>query len=130
MKPESEQAVALNNIALVHHKRKEYSEAIKLLRQAIDIDRCNGKAHSTAIYQINLGNILREAKQYQAAEKELLAGLNAIRLVGDKNWEATACYNLGSLANDDPQKRGIETRQWFAKAEALFREIESLNCCK
>ena len=52
-----------------------------------------------------------------------MAGLNAILLVGDKRWEAFACENLGWLANDSPKKSGAETRQWFEKAEALYREI-------
>ncbi len=123
MEPEAEQATTLNSIALIHSDRKEYKQAIKFLRQAIDIDRRNGDAHKTAIHQINLGDILLKAKQYPAAEKELLAGLNAIRLLGNKALEAVACTNLGWLANDDPQKGGKEARQWFEKAEALYREI-------
>jgi tetratricopeptide (TPR) repeat protein len=123
MKPEAKQASTLSNIALIHSDRKEYKQAIKLLRQAIDIDRRNGDAHSVAMWQINLGAILHNAKQYPAAEKELLTGLNAIRLVGDKGWEADACKKLGWLANNDPKKSAVETRQWFEKAEALYREI-------
>lgn len=123
MKPESEQATTLSNIAFIHSARKEYKQAIKLLRQAIAIDRRNADAHSTAIHQINLGDILRQAKQYPAAEKELLAGLNAIRLVGDKGWEASACYKLGWLTNDDPKKSSADARQWMERAEALYREI-------
>lgn len=123
MLPEAEQSATLNNIATIHASRKEYQQAIKLLRQAIDIDRRNGNAHGAAMNQINLGDVLRKAKQYAAAEKELLAGLNAIRLVGDKSWEAEACEDLGWLANDTPQKSGAETRQWFEKAKALYLEI-------
>jgi tetratricopeptide (TPR) repeat protein len=125
MRPEAEQSTTLNNIALIHVKRKEYKQAIKLLRQAIEIDRRNGDAHRTATSQINLGGILRDAKQYAAAEKELLAGLNAIRLVGDKDWEASACELLGGLAAADgnPKQNVSETIQWLEKAEALYREI-------
>jgi tetratricopeptide (TPR) repeat protein len=125
MQPEAEQSETLNNIALIHAKRKEYKQAIKLLRQAIEIDRRNGDAHRSAIIQINLGDILRQAKQYAAAEKELLAGLNAIRLVGDKSWEASACVALGMLTVTDgnPKKNVGEARQWMEKAEALYREI-------
>lgn len=125
MKPEAEQDSTLNNIAMIHNQRKEYKQAISLLHRAIDIDRRNGDAHATAHMQINLGSTLRKAKQYPAAEKELLAGLNAIRLVGDKDWEATACEELGWLANDknNPKKNVSEARQWMEKAEALNREI-------
>lgn len=123
MKPEAEQSGALYNIAMIHSQRKEYHAAIKLLRQALDIDRRNGDAHNAASTQIKLGNILHKAKQYPAAEKELLAGLNAIRLVGDKSLEAAACKDLGMLAHDGSQKNDTETQQWLKKAEALYREI-------
>lgn len=125
VQPESEQATTLNNIAMIHRSRKEYKEAIKLLRQAIEIHRRNGDTHSTAMSQINLGEILHRAKQYPAAEKELLAGLNAIRLVGDKAWEASACEALGWLANakDNPKRAVSEARQYIEKSEALYREI-------
>ncbi|MBI3478772.1 MAG: tetratricopeptide repeat protein [Nitrosomonadales bacterium] len=129
MQPEAEQASTLNNIALIHGQRKEYQQAIKLLRQAIAIDRRNGDAHAAAHQQINLGDILREAKQYPAAEKELLAGLNAIRLVGDKYWEAAACERLGWLTStkDNPKRNVGEARQWLEKAEALYREIGDIE---
>lgn len=123
MKPKAEQAATLNNIALIHDARKEYKQAIKLLRQAVELDRSNGDAHATAQDQINLGDVLRKAKEFAAAEKELMAGLSAIRLVGDKSWEAEACKNLGWLATDDPKKSGSEVREWMVKAEALYREI-------
>lgn len=125
MKPKAEQPDTLNNIAVIHVGRKEYKQAIKLLRQAIEIGRRNGDAHRSAILQINLGDTLRNAKQYAAAEKELLAGLNAIRLVGDKNWEASAYQELGWLAATDgnPKNNVGEALQWLQKAEALYREI-------
>jgi|GEM_PF-2048385 len=125
LQPEVAQATTLNNIAMIHFERKGYKHAIKLLREAIEIDRHNADAHAAAQKQINLGDILHSDRQYQAAEKDLLAGLNAIRLVGDKKWEADACYKLGSLAGTkgNPKRNGSEARQWYAKAEALYREI-------
>lgn len=125
MQPKSEQATTLNNIALIHHTRKEYKQALKLFRQAIEIGRNNGDTHSTAKSQINLGSSLHGDKQYTAAEKELLAGLNSIRLVGDKSWEASACEALGNLTSDknNPKKNDSEARQWLEKAEAIYREI-------
>ncbi len=124
MQPKAEQSTMLNNIAAIHVGRKEYKQAIKLYRQAIDIDRSNGDAHHTAHWQINLGDTLRETKQYTAAEKELLAGLNAIRLVGDKGWEAPTCKSLALLALAQKQPVDhLRWDEWYAKAEGLYREI-------
>lgn len=126
---EPEDANTLNSIALIHSSRKEYKQAIKLLRQAIAIDRRNGDTHATAQWHINLGDILRQAKQYSAAENELLDGLNAMHLVGDKGGEASACKNLGSLANakDNPNRNVSNARQWMKKAEILYREIGDIE---
>lgn len=125
MQPQADQAATLNNIALIHSMRKEYKQAIKLLRQAITIGRSNGDSQSIAISQINLGSVLTRDKQYAAAEKELLVGLNAIRLVGDKSWEAVACEGLGwlAVADKNPKKDVDEARQWMRKAEAIYRKI-------
>lgn len=125
--PKAERAATLNNIAMIHNDQKKYKQAIKLLRQAIELDRSNGDAHQAATWQINLGGVLKNDKQFVAAEKELLAGLNAIRLVGDKHWEANACEQLAWLANDNPKKTGDEALQWFKQAEALYREIGDTN---
>ncbi len=121
MQPDAEQGITLNNIAMIHSSRKEYKEAIRLLRQAIEIDRRNGNAHDTAMKQINLGDVLCNAKQYRAAEKELLAGLNAIRLLGDKGWEASAYKALAKLAID--QKNKDEARKYYLQAVLTYREI-------
>ena len=121
--PQLEQATTLNNIALIHIARKEYKSAITLLRQAIKIDRGNGDTHQTARWQINLGSVLNKDKQYASAEKELLAGLNAIRLVGDKGWEAVACEKLGWLASANPNNTVGDPLEWMSKAKAIYREI-------
>lgn len=111
----------LSNIALIHYKRNDYAKAERLLRQAIEIDRRNGNAHDVAKWQLNLGDILRRDGKIKEAEKELMAGYNAIHLIGDKAWEAQACWNLAqlTLANKNTQP-AIE---WARKAEALYREI-------
>ncbi len=121
MQPEAQQAATLGNMASIHSDRKEYKQAIKLSRKAIEIFERNGDAHSAAATKINLGDALRLDRQYPAAERELLAGLNAIRLVGDRYWEADACRFLALLAKD--RKKPAEARKWYEQAEALYREI-------
>ncbi|MGZ8967446.1 MAG: tetratricopeptide repeat protein [Gallionella sp.] len=121
--PKAEQGPILQNIAGIHSSRKEYPQAIKLLREAIEIDSSKGDIHSTARHKINLGAALVDDKQYAAAEKELLAGLNAIRLVSDKSWEAFACEQLGLLAKINPKKTMKEAWEWMDKAKTIYREI-------
>lgn len=124
LRPEAEQAATLNNIAMIHSNRKEYKQAIEMMRRVIEIDNnAHASVHNRAIHKINLGAVLRNDKQYDAAEKELLAGLNDIRLVGDKHWEAIACEKLGWLANDNPRKTIDDVQQWMGKAEVLYSEI-------
>ena len=122
---EAKKPSTLNNIALIYSSRKDYLRATAMLRQAIEIDRRNGDGHGVAMHQINLGGLLIDAKQYVKAEKELLAGLNAIRLVGDKHGEAEGCSIMGNLAFS--RKNKTLAREWYEKAEALYREIGDTN---
>ncbi len=119
--PLEKKPVILNNIATIHANRKEYAKAAKALRQGITITRSNGDAHFTSIQQINLGAVLHKQGKLQDAEKELTTGYNAIRLIGDKRFEAVACWGLFELSFD--QKNFPVAREWLAKAEVLYREI-------
>lgn len=116
---EAKKPTELNNIAMIHVDRGEYAEAMRLLRQALDIDRHQGNAHEAAMMQLNLGNILREQGDLTAAEKELLAGLAATQLIGDKHWEATAYRYLGHLRY--AQDRLAEAKELTQKAIEISR---------
>lgn len=118
---EARKPFKLNNIATIYVKRGDYEKASTMFRQAIDISRRNGNGHNAAIEQINLGGSLRAAGKYDEAQVELAAGLNAIRLIGDKNWEANGCNYLAELEKARGNK--AQAKQWYGKAEALYREI-------
>jgi tetratricopeptide (TPR) repeat protein len=122
---EAQKPSILNNIAMIYSSRKEYDKAADMLRQALEIARRNGNAHGTAMYQLNLGNILYRSGKLEAAEVELMAGLNAIRLVGDKDWEAAACMYLAWLEKAKQDTRAA--KQWYAKAEKFYREIGDVS---
>lgn len=111
----------LNNIGLIYADRKEYGKGVAILRQAVEIASRSGDAHSAAKWQLNLGVVLRRQGKLKDSEKELTAGLNAIRLVGDKHWEANACKSLANLAI--ARKKTPLARDWYEKAEVLYREI-------
>ncbi len=121
---EAEKAAQMNNIAMIYVGRKGYAKADQMFRQALDIGRRKGDAHGAAIYQLNLGDSLRLQGKWQSAETELTAGLNAVHLLGDKRWEAAACQYLARLALAQKKPaNGLRWDEWYAKAEALYREI-------
>lgn len=111
----------LVNIAGLYEQREEYGSAVKTLRQAIAIDRRTEDSHATATHQIQLGDLLRKQGKLDLAEKELTAGLSSIRLLGDKRSEALACFYFGLLKRSE--KKSDESREWYQKAESLYREI-------
>ncbi|WP_035383870.1 tetratricopeptide repeat protein [Ferriphaselus sp. R-1] len=114
----------LNNMAVIYLDRKDYAKAVTKLRQAIEINRKNGDAHSLARYQLNLGDVLRRQGKLKDAEKELTAGYNAIRLIGDKSWEAAACGKLAALSFEkNDVVLGRPWREWGEEGVALYRAI-------
>lgn len=126
--PEARQASALNGMATVHIERKEYKRAISILRKVIEISRRNGEAHITALAQSNLGTALRKSRQYAAAEKELLAALNTLRLLGDKRLEAATSFELAELASEAKIKpQALDALEWYERAESLYRKIGDVD---
>lgn len=114
-------STTLNNIATIHIELKEFGEAAKLLREAVEISRSRGDGHKTALSQLNLGEVLRQQGELAEAEQELTAGLNAIQLIGDRSLEAAAYGNLGMLEMD--RKDIPAAKEWFRKAEQTYRGI-------
>lgn len=118
---EAAKTMTLNNIAGVYANRNEYDKAVNTVRQAREIGQRNGNAHEAAIFQINIGGLLVRSGKFDEAEVELMAGLSAIRLVGDKGWEANVCKNLAWLGEAKQDTRAA--KEWYAKAEKIYREI-------
>jgi len=110
---------ALNNIALIHIQRRELVEAVKLLREAIDISRRQSNGHVVAMCQLTLGAALREQGDFAGAEQELTAGLNAVQLIGDRGREALAYRYLGELRFR--QDRLAEAKNLTQKAIEISR---------
>lgn len=118
---EASQAYKLSNIATIHAKRSEYTEAVKLQREALGISRRQGDGHKSAIFQINLGEILRQQGDLAGAEQELTAGLKVIQLIGDQDRLATAYKYLAWL--DEDRKDIPAAKEWYRKAELTYRVI-------
>lgn len=118
---EAMKPTTLNNIAMIHVTRKEFAEAAKMQREALDISRHQGDGHKTALFQLNLGEILRQQEDLAGAEQELVAGLKAMQLIGDRSGEAAAYVSFAALEAD--RKNIPAAKEWFRKAEPIYREI-------
>lgn len=118
---ETMKPTTLNNIATIHLLRKEFAEAAKLLREALDISRHQGDGHKTALFQLNLGETLRQQGELVSAEQELSAGLKSVQLIGDRAWEAVACVYLARL--EEARKNISAAKEWYRKAEQMYRRI-------
>lgn len=118
---DTEKSLIINNIASIYYEKKDYSKSEKLFRQAIKIAQVLGDTHQLAQAQINLGGVLTKQGKLNGADKELTAGYNAIRLIGDKRFETQACLLFFNLAIT--QKNFPLAREWLAKAEPIYREI-------
>lgn len=118
---ESTKPPTLNSIAMIYLAVNQFDGAAKLLRQAIDILRREGDFQHAAIMQINLGDALVKQGELVEAERELTAGLNAVQLIGDYKWVATACISLAEL---EERRQDIPAaRAWYRKAELINRAL-------
>jgi tetratricopeptide (TPR) repeat protein len=60
-------------------------------------------------------------KDYEKAEKYLLEGLEGVRKVGDKYWEATGYHYLGWLYKDKGDKK--TAKDYLTRAYNLYKSI-------
>jgi tetratricopeptide (TPR) repeat protein len=71
--------------------------------------------------KLNLGNTYRKMKDYEKAEKYLLEGLEGVKKVGDKYWEAVGYHYLGWLYKDKGDKK--TAKDYLTRAYDLFKSI-------
>jgi tetratricopeptide (TPR) repeat protein len=70
---------------------------------------------------LGLGDIYREIKDYENAEKYLSEGLQGVIRVGDKYWIAMGCRYSGWLLQDKGDKKSA--REYYTRAYNLFKSI-------
>jgi len=71
--------------------------------------------------KLNLGAIYIKMKDYENAEKYLSEGLESVKKVGDKYWEAMGYWYFGLLYRDKGDKKSA--REYFTRAYNLFKSI-------
>lgn len=91
-------ATKYNNIATILSERGQHAQALENLDKAIALHRRAGNHHKATIALLNKGSVLIEANRLDEAETVLKEGLQAVRQVGDRFWEAVGLRYLGDLA--------------------------------
>jgi tetratricopeptide (TPR) repeat protein len=94
---------------------------VEYFQKAIETSERYGDYHTASIIKINFGDAYRRMKDYKKAEKYLLEGLDGVKKVGDKYWEATAYANLSLLYKNQGNKAKAE--EYFIRAYQLYKSI-------
>lgn len=94
----------------------------------IETSERHGDYHTASIVKISSGNPYRRMKDYKKAEKYLLEGLEGVKKVGDKYWEATAYAHLSLLYKNQGNKAKAE--EYFIRAYQLYKSIGAEESAK
>jgi hypothetical protein len=81
------------------------------------------KKVNNALKFLKVGNTLREAQQYELAEKYITQSLLLLRAANDKYWEAAAYEQLGLLYKD--QDKNTDALRYFNQSLDIYREIKA-----
>ncbi len=109
-------ALTYENKALLYKNKGELDKGAEYFQKAIEIGKMyenyhlpyKGRLnlyHLASKGKLNLGDTYRRMKDYEKAEKYLLEGLEGVKKVRDKYWEATGYKYLGWLYRDKMDKK-------------------------
>jgi tetratricopeptide (TPR) repeat protein len=101
---EENKATIYGNLAVLYNYKKNYQKAIECSLKAIKISEDNKNFLRAFIEKLNLGEIYRNIKDFKKAKTYLLEGLEGVKEMGDKYWEAVGYKYLGSLCMDEGNK--------------------------
>ena len=85
---EKEKVATYNNIALIYGNKGDYQKAVEYFQKAIETSERYGYYHLASQTKLNLGGTYIAMEDYEKAEKYILEGLEGVKKVGDKYWEA------------------------------------------
>jgi len=99
-------------LGLSYYAVREFKLALKHVKRAESLtsNKYDGIGYYHLSYvnykgKLNLGDTYRRMKDYEKAEKYLLEGLEDVKKVRDKYWEATGYKYLGWLYRDKMDKK-------------------------
>lgn len=122
---ELKKATKYANLGMSQSARGNHVAALEQLEKAIAISRRKGDYRSAAIVTLNKGVVQIEQGTLDAADATLRDGMQQIRKVGDRNWEATGLVYQGRLA----LARGAndQAKSFYQQALALARSAGATN---
>jgi tetratricopeptide (TPR) repeat protein len=94
---------------------------VEYYQKAIEIGERYGDYHGVSQLKLNLGDTYRKMKDYEKAEKYILEGLEGVKKVGDKYWEAGGYRYLGWLYRDKGEKK--TAKDYLTRAYNLFKSL-------
>ena len=118
---EKKKATTYNDIALIYEDKGDYQKAVEYFQKAIEIGERYGNYHEASQIKLNLGDTYRKMKDYEKAEKYLSEGLEGVKKVGDKYWEALGYGYLGLLYIDKGYKK--TAKDYLTRAYNLYKSI-------
>lgn len=117
----SERSASLNNLGLIAQAAGDRTAAERWLEQAIALNRAHGHFHHLGKHLMNLGNLKREAGEFESAAELIEEGATLIDRAGDRYWQAVAARYRGWLARDRGDRAAAG--RWLAEAAAIYADI-------
>jgi len=118
---EKERVITYHYIGLFYFKKGEYNEAIRYLKEAIEISERYGDYSEGGMAMLSLAMVYLTIKDYENAEYYLSDGLKRFQKVGEKHGEGMALAFFGLYFRDKGDLQSA--REYLRKAYEIFRSI-------
>jgi tetratricopeptide (TPR) repeat protein len=83
----------------------------------------SGDYHHASMVKLDLGAFYIRVKDYNNAERYITEGLEGVKKVGDKYWEAMGYKFFGMFYRDKGDKK--TAKEYYARAYDLFKSIKA-----
>jgi tetratricopeptide (TPR) repeat protein len=120
---EKEKANIYLIIAAILLIKGDYQKTFENLQKAIEMFEKSGDYRNASMVKLNLGAFYIRVKDYNNAEKYLSEGLEGVKNVGDKHWEAMGYKFFGMLYRDKGDKK--TAKEYYVRAYDLFKSIKA-----
>lgn len=103
----------LNNLGIIYTRQGQYTKALELLQEALDLAKAQKKRYLTGAIQNNIGNIMESQGEYWPAIAYFNNALIIAVELDDSSAIAATYNNLGSVYDNIGQyARALELYQW------------------